>query len=201
MAVNKLRLSRVDPLTRTWGRISVRSEALAILTTPFRTPPQRYNSSSTDRHPESAVTSGARGLLEQQIGGQFLGSNPYLGQLQQNIGDSVFNQTQNRFAGAGRNVGGADAQGAFRRDLTDQLAGLNADQYNRERAIQQNSIGQASQFDQLNQFINRLGLLSGASNDRTISGTQSGTNVSDVTGSTVNRGRSSPFDILGGLFG
>ena len=140
--------------------------------------------------PESYVTSQARNLAGQTLRGDFLNpqSNPYLAGTANLIGDQVFGQTANRFAGAGRNIGGANAQGQFRDDLTDRLAPMYADNLARERGIQSNTMFASSQFDPLNQLISRLGPLS------------------DMAGRTVNtsgvsRDRASPLDTFLGLFG
>jgi hypothetical protein len=140
--------------------------------------------------PESYVTSQARNLAGQTLRGDFLSpeSNPYLAGTANLIGDQVFGQTANRFAGAGRGVGGANAQGQFRDDLTDRLAPLYGDNLARERGIQANTMGMSSQFDPLNQLISRLGPLSDMAG-RTIS----------TSGTT--RDRASPLDTFLGLFG
>lgn len=140
--------------------------------------------------PESYVTAQGRNLAGQTLRGDFLSpeTNPYLAQVGQNIGDQVFNQTAQRFAGAGRNVGGADAQGVFRQDLTNQLAPLYGDAYNRERGIQSNTLFASSQFDPLNQLISRLGPLANMAGR-------------DVTTSGTTRDRASPLDAFLGIFG
>jgi hypothetical protein len=141
--------------------------------------------------PESYVTRQGRDLIGQTLRGDFLSTeNPYLGQLSQNIGDNVFNQTSQRFAGAGRNVGGADAQGVFRDDLTNQLAPIFHQDYSNERMWQNNALGMSSQFDPLNQFIQRMSPLSNmAGRDVTTENQYSGT----------NRSRGSAADIITGL--
>jgi hypothetical protein len=153
------------------------------------------NAQFTGAAPESYAVSQGRNLAGQTLRGDFLSpqSNPFLAQVGQQIGDQVFNQTQQRFAGAGRNVGGADAAGEFRSDLTNQLSPLYSDAYNRERGNQVNTMFASSQFDPLNQFIQRIGPLANASQDRTINTQQSGTNVS--------RDRASPVDTFLSIFG
>ena len=119
--------------------------------------------------PESFVQSQGRNLVGQTLRGDFLtpGSNPFLQGVADNIGDTVFNQTAQRFAGAGRNPGGADAQGVFRRDLTNQLSPMFAQNFANERQLQNQTLGMSSQFDPLNQLISRLGLLAPAAGRET----------------------------------
>lgn len=140
--------------------------------------------------PESAITSGARNLAEQTIGGQFLGPNPYLDSVINQGANQIQNQVQSRFAGSGRNVGGPAAQRQFADTLTQFAAPLYAQNYESERGRQQNALFQSSQFDPLNQFIARLGPLAAAAGSD-ISSTSSGT----------TRDSASPLDTFLGLFG
>jgi hypothetical protein len=121
--------------------------------------------------PESFVTSGARNLAGQTIRGDFLNAgNPHLQQLSQNIGDQVFNQTQQRFAGSGRNVNSQGAQGQFREDFQNQLSPIFAQNFENERQRQMSAMSQSSQFDPLNQFISRFGPLAAANLDKDVVG-------------------------------
>lgn len=140
--------------------------------------------------PESYVTRQSRDLAGQTLRGDFLttGTNPYLQGVANNIGDNVFNQTAQRFAGAGRNVGGTDAAGVFRRDLTNQLSPMFAQNFENERQRQMQTMGQSSQFDPINQFIERLGLLAPSAGR-------------EITSSGTTRDRASPLDTFLGLFG
>lgn len=127
--------------------------------------------------PESFVTSQARNLAGQNLRGDFLNpeTNPHLSGVANQIGDQVFNQTQQRFGGAGRSVGGVDATGQFREDLTNQLSPLYAQNFENERGRQQNTLFQSSQFDPLNQLIQRLGPLSSAAGRETYNETYGNT--------------------------
>lgn len=174
------------------GFTSVR--APSFINTPAQNAANIANQQFAGTAPESYVNSQSRNLAGQTLRGDFLTpqSNPFLAQVGQNIGDSVFNQVSQRYAGAGRNVGGADAQGQFRSDLTNQLAPMYADNYARERGIQANTMSTASQFDPTNQLIQRLGPLANlAGRDITTESSNSG----------VTRERGSPFDIFASLFG
>lgn len=162
----------------------------------------------TGAAPESQGITAGRDLVNRTIAGDYVNQgNPYLqgltDSISQNIGDQVFNQNQNRFAGAGRNVGGSDIQGHFRDDLTQAIAptiaGVRSDNYNFERGNQIGGLNMVSQFDDLNTLISRLGPLSQSSQFRNTN--QVGSSAGTGSTSQVNRDRASPMDIIGSFFG
>ena len=125
--------------------------------------------------PESYVQGAARNLAGQTLRGDFLtpGTNPFLAQQIDQLGNQIQNQTQTRFAGSGRNVGGPGAQRQFADTLAQVSVPLSAQNYAMERQLQQGTMGQASQFDPLNQYMERMSLLAdSAGQDRSWQSTE-----------------------------
>jgi len=113
--------------------------------------------------PEGYATGQGRNMLGQTLRGDYLtpGTNPFLqGQINQ-LGDQLYQQTASRFGQAGRNVGGSGAAQAFEDSLARASVPLAAQNYQAERDRQMSGLGMTSRFDPLDQYLNRLGLLSG----------------------------------------
>ena len=85
---------------------------------------------------------GAQGLVNDTIGGKFLSGNPYLdavlGRTRENVSDSVASE----FMGAGR-YGSGYNQAILARELADAENNARMQDYSRERAYQNDAIGQA----------------------------------------------------------
>lgn len=85
---------------------------------------------------------GAQGLVNDTIGGKFLSGNPYLdavlGRTRENVGDAVASE----FMGAGR-YGSGYNQAILARELADAENNARMQDYSRERAYQNDAIGQA----------------------------------------------------------
>lgn len=129
-----------------------------------------------------------RDLVGQQLRGDFLlpDSNPYLQETFNRGADAIQNRLDTQFSGSGRNLGASIAPA--KADLSSFANQLYGGNYANERQIQQGSLNQVSQFDPLNQFISRLGLLSPAAGRETST-------------STYGKETGSPLDIFGALFG
>ena len=119
--------------------------------------------------PEGYATGQGRNMLGQTLWGDYLtpGTNPFLqGQINQ-LGDQLYQQTASRFGQAGRNVGGSGAAQAFEDSLARGAVPLAAQNYQAERDRQMQGLGMTSRFDPLDQYLSRLGLLSGMAGGRT----------------------------------
>ena len=119
--------------------------------------------------PEGYATGQGRNMLGQTLRGDYLtpGTNPFLqGQINQ-LGDQLYQQTASRFGQAGRNVGGSGAAQAFEDSLARGAVPLAAQNYQAERDRQMQGLGMTSRFDPLDQYLSRLGLLSGIAGGRT----------------------------------
>ena len=85
---------------------------------------------------------GAQGLVNDTIGGKFLSGNPYLdavlGRTRENVSDAVASE----FMGAGR-YGSGYNQAILARELADAENNARMQDYSRERAYQNDAIGQA----------------------------------------------------------
>jgi len=109
--------------------------------------------------PESFITSQARDLAGQTVRGDFLdpSTNPFLQQTFNTGADAIQNRLDSQFSGAGRNIGASIAPAkADLSSFANQLFGGN---FQNERDRQFNAMSQSSQFDPLNQFIERMGPL------------------------------------------
>lgn len=88
---------------------------------------------------------GAQGLVNDTIGGKFLSGNPYLdavlGRTRENVGDAVAGE----FMQAGR-YGSGYNQAILARELADAENNARMQDYSRERAYQNDAIGQAQQL-------------------------------------------------------
>ena len=88
---------------------------------------------------------GAQGLVNDTLGGKFLGGNPYLdavlSRTRANVGDSVASE----FMGAGR-YGSGMHQDVLSRALADAENQARMGNYNQERAYQNDAVGQAQQL-------------------------------------------------------
>lgn len=113
----------------------------------------------------NAFTSGIEGfnqtagrdLVGQQLRGDFLtpDSNPFLRANFDRAADLTQTRLASEFAGQGRNIGASlPARSEELQSLSAQLFGNN---FANERAIQQNSLNQASTFDPIDQLIRRIG--------------------------------------------
>ena len=119
--------------------------------------------------PEGYATGQGRNMLGQTLRGDYLtpGTNPFFqGQINQ-LGDQLYQQTASRFGQAGRNVGGSGAAQAFEDSLARGAVPLAAQNYQAERDRQMQGLGMTSRFDPLDQYLSRLGLLSGMAGGRT----------------------------------
>jgi len=148
--------------------------------------------------PEGYATGQGRNMLGQTLRGDYLtpGTNPFLqGQINQ-LGDQLYQQTASRFGQAGRNVGGSGAAQAFEDSLARGAVPLAAQNYQAERDRQMQGLGMTSRFDPLDQYLNRLGLLSGLAGDTMTR--RMDESRSDVP-SALNRGRD-VVDTLGRLW-
>ena len=117
--------------------------------------------------PEGYATGQGRNMLGQTLRGDYLtpGTNPFLsGQINQ-LGDQLYQQTASRFGQAGRNVGGSGAAQAFEDSLARASVPLSAQNYQAERARQMQGLNVTSRFDPLDQYLSRMGLLSGMAGD------------------------------------
>ena len=110
---------------------------------------------------EDPITRRSRELLEQTIGGDFVGAeNPALEQVFNRGADRITQRLQGGFSRAGRNIGAgrpvaADELGSFRA----QLFGNN---FENERQRQQAAVTQGQGLNPVDQFLRRLGILSDA---------------------------------------
>ena len=109
--------------------------------------------------PESYVARQGRNLVGQTLRGDFLlpGTNPYLQGTFDRAANTVQNRLDTQFGGAGRNLGASLP--AVRQELSDLATGIFGGNYNAERDRQTQALGMSSNFDPLNQYIQRLGLL------------------------------------------
>ena len=101
----------------------------------------------------------SRNLALDTIQGKFLSpdTNPFLQGTFDRAADTVQNRLDTQFAGAGRNIGASLP--VAKQDLSDLATGIFGGNFQAERDRQVNTLGMSSQFDPLNQFIQRLGAL------------------------------------------
>lgn len=141
---------------------------------------------------------GAQGLVNDTIGGKFLSGNPYLdavlGRTRENVSDSVASE----FMGAGR-YGGGYHQAILARELADAENNARMQDYSRERAYQNDAIGQAQSL-----MGGSQGLLNNAAELPWIGvGALNGNvrNASGGYGTTTTTQKTGLGGVLGGLVG
>jgi hypothetical protein len=142
---------------------------------------QSYQNAQAGGDPLSAAKSYANDVL----GGQYLdpSSNPYLGQLSSSIWGQVAPQIESVFSRAGRGTSASASglAGALSQGFTSALAQPLFNQYNTERGLQSQAVGQqaglASLGDvNLNQYLSQMGGLAslGQKGQTTTTSTPSG---------------------------
>ena len=107
--------------------------------------------------PEAYTTSQGRDVLGQTLRGDFLNANPYLDETFNRGADAIQQRLDTQFSGGGRNLGASKAPATA--DLSSFANQLYGGNYQAERGRMDNALGQVSQFDPLNQLIQRLGPL------------------------------------------
>jgi hypothetical protein len=135
--------------------------------------------------PESYTTSQGRDVLGQTLRGDFMlpGSNPFLQGTFDRGADAIQQRMDSQFSGGGRNLGASKP--GVQEDLSSFANQLFGGNYQAERGRQDNALNQVSQFDPINQFIQRLGPLANIAGKET---------QSSVYGNTEERG--SGFDMF-----
>ena len=103
-----------------------------------------------------------RNLIGQQLRGDFLmpESNPFLQGTFNRAADLTRGRLDTEFAGSGRNLGAS--QPARSEELQTLASNIFGGNFARERGLQQGALSQVSQFDPINQLIQRIGLLAPA---------------------------------------
>lgn len=92
----------------------------------------------------SPLVDSAQGYNQDVLAGKYLNAgNPYMGAVSDSIGNSVQEQVGARFSGSGRRMGSPGEVQTFQRDMADQLAPYQFQQYGQERQAQQQAAAMA----------------------------------------------------------
>ena len=126
------------------------------LTSSVNAAQRQFNNSGADGN---ALIGQAQGLTGQTINGDFLSpdSNPFLEGTFNRAADLTRGRLATEFAGNGRDLeASAPARSDELQTLSSNIFGGN---YQAERGRQQAAVGQASNLDPLNRFLNQLGVV------------------------------------------
>ncbi|HEY1244709.1 MAG TPA: hypothetical protein VGF29_07740 [Hyphomicrobiaceae bacterium] len=165
---------------------------------------QSYQTAQAGGDPLAA----AKGYTNDVLGGQYLdpSSNPYLGQLSQSIWGQVAPAVSSMFSRAGRgtSANASGLAGALSQGFTSALAQPLFSQYNTERGLQSQAVGQqaglASLGDvNLNQYLSQMGGLASLGQKGTTTATSSMSPLQMIAGIGLTAGslfgKNGPFPI------
>jgi hypothetical protein len=139
----------------------------------------------------------ARDQLTKTINGDYVNANPYTSDIADLIAQKTGAQYNSTFGSAGRAHGGMAAL-LSGQGVGDALQSFYSDQYNNERALQQQAIGMAPSFNQ-DEYTGLNNLLPAVGNAALLPGQVAGQYASGVTGATAPYVQNKTTEKSGGL--